>query len=134
MPLISVTRLRLRRWWYLPSFSIQSLRSSRQAAAAPGNLGVRLLRDRANTYWTTTCWQDEASMKAFMHAGAHGKAMRQLLEWCDEAAVVHWSQEGTTLPTWSAAYERLRRDGRRSKVNHPSPAHTAYEFPKPVDA
>src|SRR6266436_3674106 len=73
----------------------------------------------------------QAAMKRFMPCGAHGKAMRKLAEWCDEAAVVHWTQESAEPPTWPEAYQRLHKDGRRSKVNHPSAGHLAYEFPAP---
>ncbi len=71
-------------------------------------------------------------MKAFMNSGAHGLVMRKLLRWCDEAAVAHWTQEGTELPSWEDAHKRLQREGRRSKVNHASPAHTAYEIAAPI--
>ena len=71
-------------------------------------------------------------MKAFMHAGVHGPVMRKLLDWCDEAALVHWTQEHADLPTWAEAHTRIQQDGRRSKVNYPSAAHTAYEIEKPT--
>lgn len=70
-------------------------------------------------------------MKKFMLAGIHRRAMNRLPNWCDEAAVVHWIQEGNDLPTWSDAWMRLQQEGRRSKVNHPSPTHTAHKFPEP---
>src|SRR6266446_4859414 len=73
----------------------------------------------------------EAAMKKFMTSGAHGKAMRKLAESCDEAAVVHWTQESPEPPSWPEACQRLHKDGRRSKVNHPSAGHLAYEFPPP---
>jgi hypothetical protein len=53
-------------------------------------------------------------------------------ERCDEAAVVHWTQDSPELPTWPEACQRLKKEGRRSKVNHPSAAHSAYEFPAPL--
>ena len=131
VPLVSITRLRIHSWRYLPIFFLQAMRSARQAVSAEGNLSVRLLRDRHNAFWTATVWISEASMKAFMLAGVHGRIMRKLLNWCDEAAVVHWIQESADPPTWTAAYARLRGEGRRSKVNRPSPAHTNFEFPEP---
>ena len=67
-------------------------------------------------------------MKAFMHAKPHGPTMRSLLEWCDEAALVHWTQAGAELPSWEEAHARLQKEGRPSKVNHPSAAHTAHAF------
>jgi hypothetical protein len=131
MPLVSITRLRVRSWWYFPMFVFRSLRVSRQATAADGNLAVRVLRDRRNVFWTSTSWSSEASMKAFMHSGAHGLVMRKLLEWCDEAAVVHWTQDSAELPSWTEAHHRIQHEGRRSKVNHPSAAQMAYEIAVP---
>jgi hypothetical protein len=132
MAFVSITRLRVRSWWYLPAFLLRTQGIIKQAAKADGNLTVRLLRDRRNTFWTGTSWSSESSMKAFMLAKPHGPAMRRLLEWCDEASVVHWTQEGIEFPSWVEAHERMQREGRRSKVNHPSAAHTSYEIAAPT--
>jgi len=83
---ISVTRLRVRSFWFLPGFIYYALRSSRQAGGSSGNLGKGLLREANNTYWTCTAWQDEAAMRAFMMAVPHRSAMGKLAEWCDEAS------------------------------------------------
>lgn len=48
------------------------------------------------------------------------KAMPKLLRWCDEASYVHWEQVDETAPTPDVAIERLRREGKLSKVNAPS--------------
>ncbi|MGH9742195.1 MAG: DUF3291 domain-containing protein [Candidatus Acidiferrum sp.] len=116
-----------------PSSQAQSyaLRSARQAARAEGNLAIKLLRDRRNTFWTATLWTSEAAMKQFMIAGAHGRAMRNLLHWCNEAALVHWTQEAAALPSWPESHARLETEGRPSKVNHPSSTHQAHKFPAP---
>jgi hypothetical protein len=132
MPFISVTRLRLRSWVYLPPFIVQAFRAIRQAANAEGNLAVATLRDRRNTFWTTTSWSSEDSMKAFMRSGAHAAAMKKLLNWCDEATLAHWTQDDANLPTWDQAHARIQREGRQSKVNYPSAAHTANRIPPPV--
>lgn len=70
-------------------------------------------------------------MKSFMLTGVHRGLMRKLLDWCDEASVVHWMQDGTEPPTWPEAYTRIRQEGRRSKVNHPSAGQTSFDFPEP---
>src|SRR5436189_4806431 len=114
MPFISITRLRVRSWGYLPAFFIQTLRIARQAAGTDGNLAIVLLKDRRNTFWTATSWSSERSMKDFMHAKPHGPTMRKLLNWCDEAALVHWTQAGSELPEWAAAHQRLQLEGRPS--------------------
>jgi hypothetical protein len=131
MPVVSITRLRVRRWWYLPRFFLDSFRAARQAASSDGNLHVALLRDRRRVFWTATSWRDEASIKAFMHAAPHGPVMRKLLDWCDEASLVHWTQEAADLPGWPEAHLRLMSQGRPSKVNHPTDAHKSLKFPAP---
>ena len=131
MPVISVTRLRVRSWRFLPVFVFSALRIGRQAQNADGSLGVKIFRDRGNAFWTCTCWESEKAMKAFMLAKPHGLAMRKLLEWCDEAALVRWMQPDAELPSWTEAYRRLQQEGRPSKVNHPSEGHTAYTITAP---
>ena len=131
MPVVSTTRLRVRLWRYLPGFMLYAFRSARQAMKAEGNLAVLVLKERNWTFWTATIWTTDAAMKKLMLGGAHGKAMRELLNWCDEASLVRWTQENNDLPAWQEAYRRLQSEGRRSKVNHPSAAHFAYQFPEP---
>lgn len=132
MPVVSITRLRVRSWRFLPFFFLRTMRIARQAAKAAGSLKVTLLRDTGNTFWTSTSWASEAAMKAFMHAAPHGPAMRKLMDWCDEASLVHWTQDGPELPTWEVAHQRLEGEGRPSKVRHPSAAHLAHKFPPPT--
>ncbi len=110
---------------------LYALTSSRQAKKTAGNLGVGLLNDAGLTFWTRTAWKDEAAMRSFMLSGVHRNAMPKLLEWCNEAALVHWTQEDSVLPDWKEAHRRLVVEGRRSKVNHPSPAHENYTIAVP---
>jgi hypothetical protein len=131
MAVVSVTRLRVRSWFYLPAFLVRSLRIGQQAKNAPGSLQVKVLQDGLTTFWTCTSWESEAEMKAFMLAKPHGPAMRKLLEWCDEAALVRWSQPGAELPTWTEAHERMQTEGRTSKVNHPSEAQQKFVLAPP---
>jgi heme-degrading monooxygenase HmoA len=131
MPLVSITRLRVRSLRFLPIFAIEAFRSARQAKNAPGNLAVSLLNDSHLTFWTRTVWNDEAAMRAFMIAGAHRHVMPHLLHWCDEAAVVHWTQASSEPPSWQEAYRRLQQEGRASRVNYPSSAQVAFQIPPP---
>jgi hypothetical protein len=131
MPFISITRLRVRSWRFLPSFFVQAIRSARQARAAQGSLGVWVLREDKNVFWTRTVWDSEPDMKAYILSGPHAKVMRRLLNWCDEAAVVHWTQDPIDPPSWKQAHRELLRIGRPSKVNHPSEAQRQYQIPEP---
>src|SRR5215467_6613921 len=116
MAVVSITRLRVRSWRYLVPFLYFALRSARQAKQSTGILHVSLLRDAQLTFWTRTVWTTEAAMKAFMMSGAHRQVMPHLLDWCDEAALVRWTQESDAEPEWSDAHRRLQQQGRPSKV------------------
>ena len=131
MPFVSVTRLRLRSVRYLIPFVIYALLSSRQARRSRGNLGLKLLRDANQTFWTLTAWQDEEAMRSFMMSGSHRRAMPKLLDWCDEASVAHWKQETSELPAWGQAHHKLVEQGRPSKVRQPSSDHLARRIPEP---
>jgi hypothetical protein len=131
MPFVSITRLRVRSFRYLPVFLLGTFRAARQAKNALGNLAVSLLSDANFTFWTRTLWNDERSMRAFTLAGAHRRVMPRLLQWCDEAAVAHWLQETPESPSWQEAYRRLQQEGRASKVDYPSAAQLRFEIPPP---
>ena len=119
---VSLTRLRVRSWRYLPAFFVQTLRSARQAKSAQGVLAVALLRDAHHTFWTRTVWNSEQAMRSYMLSGVHRQVMRRLPHWCDEASVAHWTQGSPEPPSWEEAHQRLQESGRPSKVNHPSEA------------
>jgi quinol monooxygenase YgiN len=131
MAFISVTRLRVRSVFYLPQFIWYTLRSQRQVTRAEGFLAGRLMRDPGNAFWTVTAWKDEAAMRAYRGSGAHMKAMPKLLDWCDEASIAHWEQDGAELPAWSEAHRRMVAEGRMSKVKHPSQAQLAKQIAAP---
>ena len=131
MPLVSVTRLRIRSPWYLPAFFFYTLRATSQARVASGNKAVKLMPDAHRTFWTCTLWTDLDAMRAYVSAGAHRKSMKRLAHWCDEASVVHWEQDALDLPNWQVAHRRMQEQGRPSKVDKPSAAHLAYQIAQP---
>jgi hypothetical protein len=131
MPFVSITRLRVRSWRYLPQFVFQSFRAARQAKRAAGSLAVSVLRDADRAFWTRTVWRDEAAMRSFMQSGVHRRMMARLPEWCDEAAVVHWVQDANEPPSWAEAHRRLQKKGRRSRVSHPTEAQRRFEIREP---
>jgi hypothetical protein len=133
---VSLTRLRVRSVRFLPGFAWYAVRSNAQARRAAGVLGIDLLPDlipsRADwTFWTMTAWESREAMLAFMTSGPHKRAMPKLLEWCDEASVAHWEQEGSALVGWEEADRRMRATGRASKVRHPSAAHAGLGYRSP---
>ena len=120
MALVSVTRLRLRSLRFLPAFVWAAQRSSRQALASAGNLGVITRKTRGLSFWTLSVWSDEKAMAAFRAASPHREAMAKLAHWCDEGAVAHWQQDGKAMPDWTDAAAQLAALGRLLRVDQPS--------------
>jgi hypothetical protein len=130
MSAVSITRLRVRSWQFLPAFLLHTFLSAWQARKAAGIQSATLLKDDWRTYWTRTVWTDEAAMKKFMVSGNHRRAMPKLLEFCDEASVARWN-DGVTPPIWNEVHRRMQHEGRPSKVRHPSAGHVAFQIPVP---
>lgn len=131
MTFVSITRLRIRSARFLPAFLIDTWLSARQVRRAKGYRGGRMLADRRRTYWTMTAWDDAASMRAYVTAGPHRRAMPKLMRWCDQASIVHWVQDDATLPDWNDADRRMRAEGRVSKVHRPATGHDPMTFTPP---
>ncbi len=131
MAFVSITRLRVRSIRFLPGFVWYTYRSLRQVRAASGFQDGALLADRSWTFWTMTRWDSQDSMRRYMTAGAHKTVMPRLMDWCDEASVVHWEQPQAALPTWTEAERQMRAEGRASKVRHPTLEHASLRFRAP---
>jgi heme-degrading monooxygenase HmoA len=131
MPFVSITRLRIRSALFMPLFAFHTLRSISQVKKAPGFLCGSLLPDLRRTFWTMTVWDSQQSMRNYMTQGSHRTAMPHLLHWCDEASVTHWEQPESNPPSWADADQRMRTEGRISKVHFPSPEHADLKYAPP---
>jgi Domain of unknown function (DUF3291) len=131
MIFVSLTRLRIRSFRFVPLFAPHALLSMRQVRIAPGFQSGALLADRSWTFWTMTAWDTQENMRRYMTTGSHKTAMPHLLHWCDEAAVAHWEQPENFLPSWTEADKRMREKGRASKVRNPSPHHATLSYRAP---
>ncbi len=47
--------------------------------------------------------------------------------------MVHWVQDANEPPSWPEAYRRLKQEGRRSRVSHPSETHRRFGMPRRED-
>lgn len=123
--IVSLTRLRVRAWRYMPGFIWYTHQSKRQLVKSPGFVAGLLATAPSRVFWTTTVWTDEAAMKQYRDRDWHKRAMPKLLEWCDEASVARWAQDTPDLPTAAGMLDKMKVGGRTSKVRHPSPGHAA---------
>jgi len=133
MPVIVVTRLRLRDPALLDEFFAAAVAVLEQAKGAGGNLGADVLADANNAWWTCTAWQERASMHAFVRTEPHVSTMGRLDDWCDEAMFTDWEQDSGDLPDWQTCYRRLVTDGQAASLPHASDAHLTRAFPPPIE-
>jgi hypothetical protein len=120
---LSLTRLRLRSFRYIPAFAWHTCWSARQIQRSPGYLGGELMPDfRRRVFWTVTLWESAEAMRRYRNTGAHMRAMPKLLRWCDEAGVAGWDIVDDALPSREVLRDRMAREGRVSKVSFPSEA------------
>jgi len=133
MPLIVVTRLRLKDPAYFDEFFAAAVAVVEQATKSDGNLGADVLAEANNTYWTRTAWRGRERMDAFVGAQPHLNTMGWIADWCDEATFIDWEQPGADLPDWQASYRRLVADGKSASLTEPTAAHETRAFPPPVE-
>jgi len=132
MPVIVVTRLRLRDPAFFDEFFTSAVAVVEQATNSAGNLGADVLADANNTYWTRTAWQGRDLMDAFVGSEPHLSTMGRIDDWCDEATFVDWEQADADLPDWQDGYGRLIASGKTASLTHATDAHRIREFPAPV--
>ena len=132
MPVIVVTRLRLRDPAFLDEFFTSAVAVVELAENSKGNLGADVLAEANNTYWTRTAWQDRELMDAFVGSEPHLSTMSRLDDWCDEATFVDWEQASADLPDWLDSYRRLVATGQAASLGDASQAHHTRDFPAPV--
>ena len=132
MPVIVITRLRLRDPAFFDEFFASAVAVVEQAQATEGSLGADVLAEANNTYWTRTAWQERASMDGFVGTEPHLGTMNHIDDWCDEATFVDWEQPGADMPDWQEAHRRLVADGQASSLTHGTQANQTRDFPAPV--
>jgi hypothetical protein len=132
MPVVVVTRLRLKDPAVVDEFFASAVAVVDQAQHSEGNLGADVLAEANNTYWTRTVWQGRDLMNAFVGSEPHVRTMGRIDDWCDEATFVEWEQAGAELPGWPVGYRRLVASGQGPTLAHATAAHHTRDFPAPV--
>ncbi len=130
---ISITRLRLRSWFFLPSFFIATGKIVKQAKESAGFVEGATFADKKLAFWTVTLWSDGAAMKVFRGQAAHKNSMPSFANWCDEGCVAHWETNESMLPYWGEINKQMVALGRPSPVKYPSVDHAAMKFPAPAN-
>ena len=133
MPVIVVTRLRLKDPALLDEFFTDAVAAIEQAMKSEGNLGADALADANNAWWSVTAWTERAPMEAYVNAEPHLGISMRLDHYCDEATFADWEQASADLPDWQTSWRHLTTDGKAATLTHPSAANQTRAFPPPVE-
>lgn len=134
MPVIVVTRLRLKDPELFTEFFESAVAVVEQAKASQGNLAADVFADANYTFWTRTAWESRELMNGFVGSEPHRRTMVRIDGWCDEATFVDWDQSAAEMPSWQEAHERLAREGQATMLTNGTAAHHSRQFPAPIEA
>ena len=133
MPVIVVTRLRLRDPALLDEFFTDAVAAIEQAMKSEGNLGADALADANNAWWSVSAWQERGLMRAYVDSEPHLSIRARLDHYCDEATFVDWEQPSADLPDWQTSWRHLTADGQAAELTHATAANQSLDFPPPVE-
>lgn len=105
---ISITGLRLRKWWYWPLFWRHALASMVQARRSNGNISVQA-RQIDGVHHTLTVWRDRKAMLAFVHSASHANAIAVFGR---IASGKTYGYSGESVPNWADIPAIWREKGR----------------------
>jgi hypothetical protein len=108
MVYISITGLRLKRFYHAPVFWWYAVRAMVQAKSAPGNISADA-RTINGVHHTLTVWTDPAAMRRYLTSGAHGQAMRQFDSIATGKTLGYLAQ---SPPRWDEVHEIWLTRGR----------------------
>ena len=97
MPVIVVTRLRLRDPALLDELVTDAVAAIERAMKSDGNLGTDALADANNAWWSASAWQERHLMQAYIDSQPHLGISARLDHYCDEATSVDWDHASPRL-------------------------------------
>ena len=105
---VSITGLRLKRFWHVARFYRHAIPSFRAARQTPGNLRAEV-KSVGGVRHTLTVWENKAAMRAFLVTKPHLAAMRAFP---DIASGKTYGFETENVPDWDEALRLWHAHGR----------------------
>lgn len=110
---VSVTGLRVNRWWQLPLFWRHAIPTFTDAKKAPGNIQA-MVRKIAGVHHTLTVWDSRADMLAYLRSARHARAMRRFPSFATGRVYGYETDEPPDWDTALTLYHAHGRDIRRT--------------------
>ena len=83
MPVIVVTRLRLKDPALLDEFFTDAVAAIEQATKSEGNLGADALADANDAWWSVSAWRERRLMQAYVGSEPHHAISARLDHYCE---------------------------------------------------
>ena len=123
MAVVVATRTKMRKYRYVPGFTVRSVAVARQARRSPGFVGGRLLIGRDGSFWTLTVWESGRNMVGFRDTGLHGKLMPKMAGWAEESLFGLWNRETAGMPNWDEVSRHVADKPNFLELEAPSRSH-----------
>jgi len=93
---------------HVPRLLLYAMRIMAQLRRSRGLLGYSLRAQlMANEFWTLSAWEDEASLRDFVRAQPHGRAMTAMVPYMGKTRFTRWTITGSEVPpSWEDALRR----------------------------
>ena len=103
------SRFKLKRHRDVVPFLRASMRLRKEAAAAPGNVGLGLAANPfTKTFWTLSTWESQDALRAFVAGEPHRAVVARFKDASASADFTFWDIAApATPPTWQQATIRL---------------------------
>ncbi len=105
---VSITGLRVRRFWHVPTFWRHAVASMTQARQADGCLGAAA-KTINGVHHTRSIWRDRQDMLAFLGTGAHLDAMKLFSRIATGKTL---GLETADIPDWDEVHRLWKTQGR----------------------
>ncbi len=107
--IVTVTSIRLKKWWYFFRLSYYGLQITRQLHREKGflilkNTGFGMM------HYTLSAWENEEDVERFYKQGAHLQAMKQAKAIASETTTFTYQTD--RFPDWQEAKKLLKENGR----------------------
>ena len=106
---VSITGLRLKRFWYIFAFFRFAIPSFRNSQGAKGNL-YSAVKNINGVRHTLTAWESKKAMQRFIYSGIHLKAIKAFKKYFTGKT---YGYDANALPSWEEVHQIWNEKGNK---------------------
>ena len=106
---VSITGLKVKRFWHMPRFIKHAVASMTQAKSAPGNISAEAKTINGIQH-TLSVWETREAMRAFIYSGAHKEAIGAFHA-IATGKTFGFEAAADQVPSWDEVHQLWREKG-----------------------